>query len=295
MEQYPDQSRGLYKIMATRYRTIFILAAITALSYLSVDIFYKMGEAKLSGFRTKETSTGKTVRHRVAGKPSLSAYRIISDRNLFGSIDRAVKKIQINVDELKPTKLGLTLLGTVSGTGGFDFAVIEEKNKKKQGLFREGDAIASATIIKIMRGMVVLEVDDRDEILKMEENDPGKTGDKKQVSGSGSRGIKNVIKLKKTDIDNAFKNMGKTLAQVRIKPYFSSGKPDGFIVSNIKHGNIFQKMGMQNGDIIQGVDNQPIKSPDEMLKLYNGLKSGSAIRLNIKRRGKQEELKYIFQ
>ena len=278
--------------MTIRYRTIFILAAITALSYLSVDIFYKTVETKLSGFRTKETSTGKTVRHKAAGKPSLNAYRVILDRNLFGSIDRAGEKIQVNVDELEPTKLGLTLLGTVSGTGGFDFAVIEEKNKKKQGLFREGDAIASATIIRIMRGMVVLRVDSRDEILKMEEGDQ-----RSEVGGrrSEGRGIKNVIKLKKTDIDNAFKNMGEMLAQVRIRPYFSSGKPDGFMVSRIKPGSIFRKMGMQNGDIIQGVDNQPIKSPDEMMKLYNKLKSGSAISLNIKRKGRTQNLKYVFE
>jgi general secretion pathway protein C len=240
-----------------------------------VDIFYKTVEAKLSGFQTKEISTRKTVRHKAVGKPSLNAYRVISDRNLFGSIDKTGEKIQINVDELEATKLGLTLLGTVSDTQGFDFAVIKEKNKKKHGLFREGDAIASATIIRIMRGMVVLRVDGKVEILKMEEGDSGKTGDKKQVSGPGGRGVKNVIKVKKTDIDNAFKNMGKML---RIKP-----------------GSIFQKMGMQNGDIIQGVDDQPIKSPDEMLKLYNRLKSGCAISLNIKRKGETQNLEYVFE
>ena len=271
--------------MTTKYRTIFILAAITALSFLFVDIFYKTLEAKLSGFRTEETSFKKTVRRKAARRPSLNTYRVISDRNLFGSIDKAGEKIQINVDELEATKLDLALLGTVSSAGEFDFAVIEEKRKKKQGLFREGDAVAAATIIRIMRGMVVLRVDGRDEILKMKESD--------QRSEVG--GIKNIIKVKKTDIDNAFKNMGKMLAQVRISPYFSSGKPDGFMVSRIKPGSIFQKMGMQNGDIIQGVDNQPIKSPDEMLKLYNKMKSGSAISLNIKRKGRQEELKYIFR
>ncbi|MBE9503296.1 MAG: PDZ domain-containing protein [Proteobacteria bacterium] len=281
--------------MTIRYRAIFILAAITILSYLCVDIFYKTVEAKLSGFRTEETSTQKTVGRKAAAKPSLNAYRIISGRNLFGSIDKTNGKIQINVDELEPTKLGLALLGTVSGTGGFDFAVIEEKNKKKQGLFREGDAVAAATIIRIMRGMVVLRVDDRDEILKMEEGDLGKTDDKKHVSDHVGKGIKNIIKVKKTDIDNAFKNMGEMLAQVRIRPYFSSGKPDGFMVSRIKPGSIFQKMGMQNGDIIQGVDNQLIKSPDEMLKLYNGLKSGSAISLNIKRKGRTQNLEYVFE
>ncbi len=278
--------------MTTKYRTIFILAAITAMSYLCVDIFYKAVDAKLSGFRTEEISTGKTVSRKVAEKPSINAYRVISDRNLFGSIDKAGEKIQINVDELEPTKLGLALLGTVSGTGGFDLAVIEEKNKKKQGLFREGDAVAAATIIRIMRGMVVLRVDGRDEILKMDEGDQ-----RAEVGGQRSegRGVKNVIKVKKADIDDAFKNMGEILAQVRIRPYFSSGKADGFMVSRIKPESIFQKMGMQNGDIIQGVDNQPIKSPDDMMKLYNGLKSGSEINLNIKRKGRQEELRYIFR
>ncbi|TFG93578.1 MAG: PDZ domain-containing protein, partial [Syntrophobacterales bacterium] len=52
------------------------------------------------------------------------------------------------------------------------------------------------------------------------------------------------------------------------------------------------KMGMQNGDIIQGVNGQPIKSPDELMELYSGLKAGSAIDLSIKRRGKEQDLKY---
>jgi len=277
--------------MPNNYRTIIILVAITALAYLSVDIFYKTVEAKFSGFWTEETSTEKTARRTVVKKLSLSDYRVISDRNLFGSIDKAGEKTQINVDNLEPTKLGLALLGTVSGAGAFDFAVIEEKDKRKQGLFREGDAVAAATVVRIMRGMVVLRVDGRDEILKMEEGDPGKN----HVSGYDGKGTKNIIQVKKTDIDNAFNDMGKILTQARIRPYFFSGKPDGFIISRIKPESIFQKMGMQNGDIIQTVNDQPIKSPNEMLKLYNGLKSGSAINLSIKRRGKQEELKYIFK
>jgi len=280
--------------MTTRYRTIFILAAITALSFLFVDIFYKTVEAKLAGVKTGITVT-KEVDIQVVKKQPLDFYSVISERNLFGSINKAAGERYINVDELESTKLNLALLGTVSGTGKFDCAVIEEKDNKKQALFRTGDTVASATVVKIMRGRVILRVDGRDEILKMEEGDPGKTGEEKQIFGPWSKDIKNVIKVKKTDIDNAFKNMGEMLAQVRIKPYFSSGKSDGFMVSSIKHGSIFQKMGMQNEDIIQGVDNQPIKSPDEMLKLYNGLKSGSAITLNIKRKGRQEDLKYIFQ
>jgi len=275
--------------MTTRYRTIVILIAITVLAYLSVDIFYRAVNARLAGVKTGITVT-KKADIQVVKKQPLNFYNVISERNLFGSIDKVAGERYIDVDELESTKLNLALLGTVSGTGKFDCAVIEEKDKRKQGLFKTGDTVASATVVRIMRGVVVLRVDGRDEILAMDK--PGKDrGDSgKPTSGAGSSVVVN-----KAEINEALKDMSKILSQARIRPYFSAGKSNGFIISSIKSGSIFQKMGMQNGDIIQSVNDRPIKSPDEMLKLYNSLKSGSSINLNIKRRGRQEELKYIFR
>ncbi|MCD6487544.1 MAG: PDZ domain-containing protein [Syntrophobacterales bacterium] len=277
--------------MTPRYRAIVILIVITILAYLSVDIFYRAIDAKLARIKTGITTTEKRVLP-IIKRQSLGSYRVISERNLFGSINKAAGERYINVDELESTKLNLALLGTVYGTGKLDCAVIEEKDHKKQSLFRVGDAIASATLVKIMRGMVVLHVDGKDEMLAMEVKED------KNTAGIGERtasGAGNSITVKKAEIDDAMKDMGKILTQARIRPYFSAGKSDGFIINRIKKGSIFQKMGMQNGDIIQGVDGSPIKSPDEMLKLYNGLKSGSAINLNIKRKGKERNLEYVFQ
>jgi len=277
--------------MTSGYRTIVILIVITILAYLSVDIFYRTIDAKLTRVETGITATEKKTLP-VVKRQSLGSYHVILERNLFGSINKAAGERYINVDELESTKLNLVLLGTVFGTGKIDCAVIEEKDKKKQGLFRVDDTVASATVVKIMRGMVVLHVDGKDEILTMET----KTG--KDLAGAAERttsGIGNSIVVRKAEIDEALEDMGKILAQARIRPYFFAGKSDGFIINRIKKGSIFQKMGMQNGDIIQGVDGQPIKSPDEMLKLYNGLKSGSAINLNIKRKGVEQKLEYVFQ
>ena len=277
--------------MTARYRTIVILIAITMLAYLSVDIFYRTIDVKLASVKTGITTTGKKTLP-VVKKQALNSYHVISGRNLFGSINKAAGGRHINVDELESTKLNLLLLGTVYGTGKLDCAVIEEKDKRKQALFRVDDTVASATVVKIMRGMVVLHVDGRDEILAMEVKD-GKNMERsaeRTASGTG-----NSIIVRKAEIDDAMKDMGRILTQARIRPYFSAGESDGFIINRIKKGSIFQKMGMQNGDIIQGVDGQPIKSPDEMLKLYNGLKSGSAISLDIKRKGKEQSLKYVFQ
>jgi len=291
MGPLPIQSRGLCKTMKSGYRTIVILVIITILSYLFVDIFYRAIDAKLTRVKTGITVAEKKALPVIKRQPLIS-YNIIPERNLFGSINKAAGERYIDIDELESTKLNLVLMGTVYGIGELDCAVIEDKDNRKQELFRVGDTVASATVVRIMRGMVVLHVDGKDEILAMEvkdsENMPGVT----ERTDSGS---KNSIIVRKSEIDEAMKDMGKILTQARIRPYFSAGKSDGFIINRIKKGSIFQKMGMQNGDIIQGVDGQPIKSPDEMLELYNGLKSGSAINLDIKRKGEAQSLEYVFQ
>ena len=276
--------------MMTRYRIFFILLAITALSYLSVDIFYKVVNAKLTEVKTKEALKVETADRKVFKKPPLDSYRVISERNLFGSTDKESSEIKIDVDELEPTKLKLVLLGTVCSNSNFAFAVIEDTDKRKQDLFRTGDTVASAEVIKILKGKVILRVDGRDEILSIKESGTGERAYKKPVSSQ-----KGKITVSKTDIDDAFKNMSQMLTQVRIRPYFSAGKPDGFMVSRIKQGSLFQKMGLKNGDVIQGVNDSPIGSADDMLGLYKGLQSGSEVTLNIKRRGKQETLKYTFK
>lgn len=276
--------------MTVNYRAIFILIVITILIYLSVDIFYKVVNAKLVGVKVERVVTESESVSDILKKPSLDTYREISERNLFRSIDKRTDGgKQVDIEELEPTTLKLELLGTVSSNGEFDYAVIEETDKKKQVLARKGDVVATATIIEIMRGVVVLRVDGKNEILKMKEGDRDKENDKKAVTSQKS------ITVSRVDISNAFKEMNKTLSQVRIRPYFSSGKPNGFMINRIKRESIFQKMGLRNGDVIQGVNDQPMGSADDMLELYKGLKSGSEITLRIKRGGKQETLKYVFK
>lgn len=277
--------------MTARYRTIIILVAITIVSYLSVNIFYRVIYEKFSSLKINDSQETVQTQNNVIGKPPLNSYRFISQRNLFSTVEKPGAEIQINVEELEKTKLNLDLLGTVFGNGSNDFAVIEEKDAKKQGLFRVGDTVASAEVIKILRGTVVLRVNGRDEVLAMKEEDTGKGH---PTSGSTER-AEGSITVDKGEIDQAFKNMNQLLTQVRIRPYFSSGKPDGFMVSNIKNGSIFEKMGLRSGDVIRGVNDRPITSADDMLELYRGLQSGSEINLNIKRRGKEETLTYVFK
>ncbi|MBW2636390.1 MAG: PDZ domain-containing protein [Deltaproteobacteria bacterium] len=278
--------------MIAGYRPFFILVSITIVSFLAVDIFYKTVDSDLARVQKGKSLTEDVALRKVAGKPSLNSYKVVSERNLFGTKGKEVKERDINLENLEETELNLALRGTVVRGGELDYAVIKEKDKRKQGLFRVGDEVAGAEISRIMRGKVVLSVDGRDEILIMEESGAKSTG---RELAAATPVAKSSINVTKEEIDSALEDMSKILTQARVRPYFSEGQADGFMISRIKKGSIFQKMGIRNGDIIQGVNNDPIKSPDDMLELYKGLKSGSQINLNIKRRGKEETLEYVFQ
>lgn len=276
--------------MTARYRTLLILAAITLFAYLLVDIFYKVVDARLVDLRTEMPIEAQADTPKAAPKASTATYQAILDRNLFGSVSEGQPDVQIDVEKLEPTKLQLRLIGTASGNGDFDYAVIEEKGKKDQGLYRVGDEVSDATVVKILRGKVILRVNGKDEVLSMEEGSTvAEKGTLKEPQAGGK------IEVSKAEIDTAFQNMNEMLTQVRVRPYFSGGKPDGFMVSRIKRGSIFEKMGLKNGDVIRGVNGQSIESADKMLELYRSMTSGSEVTVDIKRRGKEEELRYVFQ
>jgi general secretion pathway protein C len=85
------------------------------------------------------------------------------------------------------------------------------------------------------------------------------------------------------------------MTQVRVRPYFRRGKPEGLIVSQIKSGSVFSKLGLMNGDIIANVNGKQMSSPEEAFQFYNSLKSGKAVSIEITRRGQKKMFTYDIQ
>ena len=152
-------------------------------------------------------------------------------------------------------------------------AIIKDKGKKRQDLYREGDTIQGAVIKRILRGKVILRVGGKDEILTIEESAASRT-------------------VNRSEMQESLKNIHELLSQARIRPYFRDGKADGLAISNIKPGSFFAKLGLKNGDIVQGIDGRDIRSPDDVLEVYERLRSGSQVALQIIRDGEQRIITY---
>jgi general secretion pathway protein C len=79
-----------------------------------------------------------------------------------------------------------------------------------------------------------------------------------------------------------------------VRPYLNKGVQEGLIISNIAPNSLYEKMGLQNGDILIDVNNKPLQSADNLLQTVNLMQSGSSIAVNVKRNGKIEAINYSF-
>jgi general secretion pathway protein C len=285
--------------MAKLYSTIFNLVALFVAIYIGVDLFYRLVGAQLIYGDTEEIVIEQAPQVKNRKRPPLKDFRVVMDRNIFGSKEKAAEGIKpTDIETLEPTTLKVALLGTVTGSQENAVAVIEETDKRKQGLYRVGDSVQDAIVKMILRGKVVLRVGDKDEILTMEESSSRRASSKEEASPSRSRrpsrapGRGASITLRRSDVQDALKNINTLLSQVRIRPHFKDGQADGLALSNIKGDSIFAKLGLRDGDVVQGVNDRPIRSPDDILSFYKNLRSESRMSLQINRRGQERTINY---
>jgi general secretion pathway protein C len=285
--------------MPKLYSTLFNLVALFVAIYIGVDLFYRVMGAQLTYVDAHEIAIDLAPHEKDNKMPPLKDFRIVLDRNIFGSKDKAAEGIKAaDIETLEPTSLKLALLGTVAGTEQSAVAVIEEIDKRKQGLYRVGDSVQDAIVKMILRGKVVLRVGDKDEILTMEESSSKRASSEQEAASSRGRRPSITsrrgasITVRRSDVQDALRNINTLLSQVRIRPHFKDGKADGMALSNIKGDSIFAKLGLRDGDIVQGVNDRPIRSPDDIVSFYNKLTSASRMSLQINRRGQGRTINY---
>jgi len=60
-------------------------------------------------------------------------------------------------------------------------------------------------------------------------------------------------------------------------------------------GSLYQKLGLQNGDVVVDVNNKKLDSADDILRMVNAMQAGGSVSINLKRKGQHETINYSFQ
>ena len=121
-----------------------------------------------------------------------------------------------------------------------------------------------------------------------------KKGDDDELGAGITKVGPNNYEIKQDEVTKAMANLSKIATKARIVPAFEGGKSIGFKLFSIRPGSVYSKIGIQNGDIVQGVNGYDLNSPDKALELYQKLKDGKEFSVDIKRRGKPVTLEYAI-
>ena len=302
--------------MIKKTLAIINIALVTAAIFMGVNIFYAVATAPLEEeMLLAELSTRPDSRDSPRnihgpdsqGEREYDHYQAIAGRDLFRTKTaetRAPEVVETDIEDLEKTGLQLRLWGTITGDGeGAAYAVIEDTSRRRQPqhLYREGENIGDAVIKKILRERVVLTVDGSDEVLEMEEmldharaRQTGSQTGRMRASGLESES-EQEFSIDRDRVEEALADVGNLMRQVRVRPYFEDGNPQGVLLSGVRRNSIFEDMGLQSGDVIRGINGNPIRSVDDAMELYQGLRSERDIQVQIQRDGSIQTISYRVQ
>jgi general secretion pathway protein C len=241
----------------------------------------------------------------------LSDYQIIWERNLFNIIKKndseSEKKISLGKLGLAKKDLGLELVGTVvADDPKMSRAIIDNRKTREQEAYREGDKAGAVRIKKILRNNVVITTAKGDELLTVEIKETSKRSTSsppaRQV-GSSSSALQqssstprpsvrtSSIKLARDEVEASLADIAELMQQVRLTPYMQGDQPSGFRISNIPANSVLRKMGLRSRDVIVGVDEESISSPDQAPDFFQKLADGGEVTIKVKRRRRTRQIK----
>ncbi len=277
--------------------TILNLFFIAAMAYCLVETGYNnlvpqnftLPGQKFYNIKAKTLNPGQNKQDidknltNIIVKKNLFKVEIEQKDELFIELEKEERE----PETLEPTMLKLVLWGTVTGQENV-YAVIEDKKVRKQALYQIGDLIQGAELKKILRNKVILVFQGKDQFLEVQ-TDFGK--------GPGLRNLKETIPVEADPVKRVFDHdasddIGSIMRQVKFRPHFSEGEPDGLMVYGIRPNSVFRKIGLRNGDIIKNVNGVGIVSENDVSSLFAEIEDQDDLKLTLFRRGKIKELTY---
>jgi general secretion pathway protein C len=200
--------------------------------------------------------------------------QVILTRNLFNASLLAPAAGGAVEEDLEATKLPLTLLGTVAALEPENaWAAIEDRETKQTRTVRVNDTVrAGATVQRIERKRVVLiENGSPRELVLAEEGTvqlaavpPPRAAVPRPRRAPGP-GFRPPTPAEVPPLDA--RNPAALFSQARILPKYENGQMVGVQLNAIKPDSMFEKIGIQNGDVIKELNGIKIDSPEQSAKI----------------------------
>ena len=212
-------------------------------------------------------------------KKSWTEHSQIVSRNLFHSATLAPVEVEEVVvdeeEELEATKLPLKLLGTAAASDpDLSWAAIEDLQKRETLTVRRDDEIRNgAIILRIERRRIVLDEKGvlRELALDEEEVEEEPSVRRRKRGRGGKAAKRDRGSVSRKAVSRAVANPTSLFTQARILPKYEDGEIVGLQINDPKPDSVFEKAGIETGEIITEVNGVRIDSAEESRRVMTEL------------------------
>ncbi len=175
-------------------------------------------------------------------------------------------------------------------------AIIEDINTRENRWFMVGDRLCGGRIADIQRGYLVLDIDGVLYQFGLPEGSVGGaiagTVSGRGVIMPGERLDESTWRVELDSAIDMISNVSGIMKDARIKPYFAIGKAAGIKIDRIREGSVISEMGLEEGDILKGVNGFGLMTPARLFDAYRKYRNKSLIQLQLIRNEEPVTLTY---
>jgi general secretion pathway protein C len=258
---------------------------------------------KPAGF-TDGAEGSKETAPTVSSRPLESDFKALIKRNIFNSEASSADEKKDSSCQPKKSDLPLKFTGVIfGGKAEHSIVVLENASDRKADTFLLGEGVpGDAVISDIQRDKVFFLRSGCPEFLELIQPELPKrrvAGERKRLNKptTGTEGevsfredgferTGTAVAATRQWVEKAITvDFAKTLQDAKASPNQVNGEIKGFVLTRIRPDSVYEKMGMQDGDVIEAINGIELNDAARAIQTLNAMRNENNLEIKVKRGG----------
>lgn len=234
-------------------------------------------------------------------KPNFTFYPKLKPDNI--DINAISSKWKIYNPQSNEEKLQKVVdIGVFATAVGYkNMAIVSIDGKKV--IVKEGDIIEGIKVLNITKSDVEFFYNGDKKKVKIGYMPPSKNSTAQSANIGSLPPLESILPptskvlntIPKSELERLTADPGVMFTQIRLIPSVENGQTKGFRFDWIAEGSLFQKMGINVGDVLVSINNQAINSGEDAFRILQIIRNEKSFKVSIIRNGRPLELNYTVE
>ena len=278
---------------------VLVLLIAVTLARLILDLIPPVTEVDTDPAGVSSPGSQNDLPAQVRSNEAISISPVL--KQMFGTAGAAAVAMEMPEQSLQQTPLNLVLKGILADQGTQNRYALISASGQKERVYRTGEQVEGAEIIRIEPRRVVIRRNGITEALNLVARKLSGNADKPpaqarfNLPGEIVRISDTERMITRATLEQHMKNLPALLLQATAVPQIENGQQTGFRIVSLKQGSVFEQLGLRQEDIINSVNGKPVRNGEEALGAYQALASTTQFSIGVLRGGSNINLKFSVQ